>query len=535
MKWFLAIMAMMMTSSQAFVPHLSSSSSSSSLYAFSSSSSSNSPKKSIRDRTPQEWQRLVQSMVQAVVEAGPRAGPVRTLQGVRALQATLEEYLPNPRNQFRPAPFEPAKALRQLFERLGATYIKLGQFVASSPTLFPPEYVTEFQKCLDQTETLDFETKIKPILKQELGQNLNAIFESIDPIPLASASIAQVHKAVLKSDGSTVVLKVQKPGIDSLLKADLGFLKVSSELLEFVQPDWERTSLKNIASDIQSSMLEELDFVKESRNLQEFSDFLQREGFSSVATAPRVYPKYTTRKVLVMEYLDGVSLLDTKEMTSILQKLPGDEPKSLESTIVTALNVWTTSVQTMPWFHADVHAGNLLLLKQDGRVGFLDFGIVGKISGKTFTAVTELSQALTVGNYTAMAVALSNMGATSETVDIEQFASDLEQVTTRLLSVQPDVVLTEESIGVQVESEEITNLVLDFVKVTENNGLRLPREFGLLVKQSLYFDRYLKLLAPGLDVMDAMTATVEEASLLLEEDVNGGGGDVSKDKVVIDV
>jgi len=513
-------------------------------------------KKSIRDRTPEEWRVLVQSVLSAIVEAGPRAGPARTLQATRAVSDTLQEYIPTLRNGFRPksTTFKPAKALRQLFERLGATYVKLGQFIASSPTLFPAEYVTEFQKCLDQTETLDWNTSILPILESELGgsASLARLFSSIDSKPLASASIAQVHKAVLRETGEVVVLKIQKPGIDELLKADLGFLKVSSEILEFIQPDWERTSLKDIGADIQRSMLEELDFQKEATNLQEFRQFLQEQQLTSMATAPRVFPAYTTKKVLCMEYLDGVSLVDTDAMSDVLAKTSsnGAAPQTLESTIVTALNVWTTSVQTMPWFHADVHAGNLLLLKNDGRVGFLDFGIVGRVSPKTFNAVQELSTALAVGDYTAMAEALANMGATSEKVDIPKFASDLEKVMTKLMSVQPDVILDTTtpdmtSMSVAIEGEEVTNLLLEVVAVTENNGLRLPREFGLLVKQSLYFDRYLKILAPGLDVMNdervGLSSSSSAAAAMKGDQsvmgVNGSSSSKSKnnDDVVIDV
>jgi len=525
----------------------------------SSSSSSNSRlddllknqrnKKTVSDRTIDEWRALVQNVVTAIMEAGPRAGPARTLQATRAVSDTLQEYIPTLQNGFRPkSKFEPAVALRQLFERLGATYIKLGQFVASSPTLFPAEYVTEFQKCLDQTEKLDWDTKIRPILEKELGGSaaLTRLFSSIDSKPLASASIAQVHKAVLRETGETVVLKIQKPGIDELLKADLGFLKISSEILEFVQPDWERTSLKDIGGDIQRSMLEELDFQKEAQNLEEFRQFLQDQQLTSVATAPRVFPAYTTKKVLCMEFLDGVSLLDTDAMSDILAKTSSNSNNiapSLESTIVTALNVWTTSVQTMPWFHADVHAGNLLLLKNDGRVGFLDFGIVGRVSPKTFNAVQELSLALTVGDYTAMAEALANMGATSDEVNIPKFASDLEQVMGKLMSVQPDVLLdtTQDmaSMSVDVEGEEITNLMLDVVAVTENNGLRLPREFGLLVKQSLYFDRYLKILAPGLDVMNddrvGLSSSKENDMIVNEQAGSLSSNNNNNNDVVIDV
>merc|ERR1719223_259680 len=134
-----------------------------------------------------------------------------------------------------------------MFERLGATYIKFGQFIASSPTLFPAEYVLEFQKCLDKTEPLEWKV-IEDVVRKELcgGGKLDSVFESVEKVPLASASIAQVHAAKLKT-GEEVVLKVQKPRIDQSLKADLGFIYVASRVLEFLQPDFERTSLSAIA------------------------------------------------------------------------------------------------------------------------------------------------------------------------------------------------------------------------------------------------------------------------------------------------
>jgi len=316
---------------------------------------------------------------------------------------------------------------------------------------------------------------------------------------LASASIAQGHKATLKSTGDTVVLKIQKPNIEYSLKADLNFIYIASRILEFLQPDFERTSLSAIASDVRESMLEELDFEKEAGNVEQFREFLIREGLTKVATAPRIFREYTSKKLMVMEYLNGVSLLDPLVMSS-------SNSQNAEATVVTALNVWTQSVLTMPFFHADVHAGNLLSL-QDGRVGFIDFGIVGKISPAIFEAVTELSGALAVGDYEGMAKALCKMGATEKDVDIEKFGKDIESVLMSLNKVQPDVVvqLSQEGVvegaGVSVAEQEVTQVLLDVVKVTEENGLKLPREFGLLVKQSLYFDRFLKVLAPSVDVM----------------------------------
>jgi aarF domain-containing kinase len=180
----------------------------------------------------------------------------------------------------------------------------------------------------------------------------------------------------------------------------------------------------------------------------------------------------------------------------------------------------------MPWFHADVHAGNLLLL-EDGRIGFIDFGIVGRVSDKTFKAVNELSAALLVGDYRGMAQALCNMGATDASVDIDKFGHDIEVVMKRIASVQPDITVVQMQDGsmggsLDFDETEITNLLLELVDITEDNGLKLPREFGLLVKQSLYFDRYLKILAPDLDVMsDTRVKGLGEETANPPKQING--------------
>eukprot|EP00438_Fugacium_kawagutii_P000118 Skav218732 [mRNA] locus=scaffold1346:860741:872890:+ [translate_table: standard] len=212
-----------------------------------------------------------------------------------------------------------ARLLRRLFQRLGSTYVKLGQFIASMPWVIR-KFQTE--QCLDRTEPTSFQT-IKRSVEADLGRPLSELFASFDEEPLASASVAQVHAAVLKT-GERVAVKVQKPGVDRVLKADLGFLFIAARTLEFLSPELARTSLVDIVSEIRSSMLDELDFTKELDNVETFRRFLRQNGLERIAAAPRTtscfsWPSCGTlvvedaallHQVLTMELFTGVPLTD---------------------------------------------------------------------------------------------------------------------------------------------------------------------------------------------------------------------------------
>ncbi|MCC6373210.1 MAG: AarF/ABC1/UbiB kinase family protein, partial [Moraxellaceae bacterium] len=159
------------------------------------------------------------------------------------------------------------RLVRQTFEKLGATYVKLGQFVASSPSLFPADYVNEFQHCLDKTKPLPYKY-IRRVLEQELKQPLESIFSFIDESPLASASIAQVHAATLVT-GESVVVKVQKPDVENILLTDLNFIYWATRIFERIFPKIKFASLSAIVSEIQACMMEEVDFYKEADNIKQ--------------------------------------------------------------------------------------------------------------------------------------------------------------------------------------------------------------------------------------------------------------------------
>ncbi|MCB1302695.1 MAG: AarF/ABC1/UbiB kinase family protein [Leptospiraceae bacterium] len=379
-----------------------------------------------------------------------------------------------------PAP----EVLRKTFERLGTTYIKLGQFIASAPSVFPAEYVTEFQKCLDKTDPLPF-AEIERVLHKEFGKDPYQIFHSIDPHPLASASIAQVHCARLK-DGRDVVIKVQKPGVDDIILTDLNFLFLWAQVLEWLAPDFSRTSLKNIVSDMQKIMMEECDFIHEARNIREFEEFLNRTGNDRVIV-PTVHEKYSTAKVLTMDRLYGVPLTDLES----IRKYARDP----EETLIVALNTWFMSLMACDFFHADVHAGNLMVL-EDGRIAFIDFGIVGRISKKTWGGIQGLMESMESRNFNSMAESLIDIGATEGPVDRASFAADLEKVFKGMESLER-MAQTQE-----VEEQEMNRLLIDIAEAGQKNGIRFPREFALLIKQFLYFDRYIRILAPELRMFE---------------------------------
>lgn len=407
------------------------------------------------------------------IKSGLRVG-----QTARVLTTTgLSAGLGWARGQQAPAP----KVMRETFEKLGSTYIKLGQFIASSPSLFPDEYVREFQGCLDQVEALPFDY-IQATVEADLGQSLSAVYSDVERQPLASASIAQVHAARLIT-GEDVVIKVQKPGVQTVLLTDFNFLLVSTKLLEFFVPAVKRASLSAIVQEIQTTMLEECDFLKEANNIEEFRAFLVQTQ-NTMATAPQVYHEFTTPKVLTMERFYGVPLTD---LDSIRQYTANPE-----MTLVTALNTWFSSLTECQFFHADLHAGNLMVLR-DGRIGFIDFGIVGRIQPGTWQALVSFMEAQMTQDYRVMAASMAKIGVCDQDVNIDRLGADLRHLIETANKLDSDALMDPFA-----SEAEVNDLMLSMIDIGKTHGIRFPREFALLLKQFLYFDRYIQILAPDM-------------------------------------
>ena len=259
-------------------------------------------------------------------------------------------------------PITPEHA-RETLERLGPTFVKLGQVLSLRPDLVPVKYCEEFKKLQSHSKPLPFST-IQSVIEAELGKPLNKIFKKFSEKPLASASIAQAHRATLM-DGTEVVAKVQRPGIVPVMKQDIDIMLYIAAKID--KSKYKNIHATNIVEEFKEYTERELNFKFELGNIRLFAEFFKKDKKIII---PAGYTKYSTEKLLVMEHIDGVPLTNKKE---ILKRF---KPKELSRTFTSAL---ISQVMELNAFHADPHPGNLIAVKPN-KIAFIDFGIVGFLS-----------------------------------------------------------------------------------------------------------------------------------------------------------
>lgn len=379
--------------------------------------------------------------------------------------------------------------LRRTFERLGPTYIKFGQLIASSSGLFPDRYVREFQHCLDRVPPEPWPL-VRATLQQALGRPPEEVFAAIDPVPLASASIAQVYGVTLKApegeEGTAVarelVIKVQRRGLPALVRDDIGMLSIAAEILQQL-PRISNANPRGIVAEFERSLGEELDFLGEAARMDEWNRIMRELGRVDVA-APQPVHSLCSRELLTMERFRGVRVDDVDGI-----RARGISAEQAESKLIDGMHAWFQCLIRYGFFHGDVHAGNLLVL-DDGRIGFLDFGIIGRLSIERRRQIASYLLSFATKDFVLLAKTMTQMGVCEGKLtpsEWERFARDLEEAFSPFL-------------GGSVKAIDYSQVIPKMIRISRKHGTRLPSDFVLVTRQLLYFDRYARLLAPTLNL-----------------------------------
>lgn len=369
--------------------------------------------------------------------------------------------------------YSAARGARLAFEDLGPVYLKFGQMIASSPATFPPHVTDEFARCLDEVRPMSV-LRVWKILERELGAPPEEVFASIDPSPLASASIAQVHAARLRS-GEEVVVKVQRPGIERRIRPDVNLLGFVARVGMLFSAELRRANLLGIVRDFKRTLHEELDFGREADNIERFNALLEREGLASRARAPKVHRDLCTGHVLTMERFFGVRIDDGPGVNARVE----DPVQLLRDTS----EVFWTCVFLGGFFHGDIHAGNILVL-DDGALGYIDFGIVGSFSVEHRVALASWVAGMVSGSGEQMSVALREMGAVPETVDWPSFVADISECLLPMRSITFE------------KKDVLEQFFTGLRRIANKHNTLLPQAFVLLLKQLTYFGRYVTIHDP---------------------------------------
>jgi ubiquinone biosynthesis protein len=374
----------------------------------------------------------------------------------------------------------PERASRAL-QQLGPTFIKLGQVLSTRPDVLPERYLEAFQQLQDDVDPLPLE-HIEQQMQAELGDDWQQRFRHFDDAPLATASIAQVHKAVL-DDGTRVVCKVQRPGIGTKITSDLSILHwlAGRVLAEF--PEAQGLDLDGVLAEFERSITGELDFRAEARNIERFrADFAELD----IVRVPAVYDALSTERVLCLEYLDGVKIRDAREAGLDMDKVGARY-----------LQVAYTMLFEQGFFHGDLHPGNVLVLEGE-VIGLLDFGMCGSLTRSMKDSLVSLIFALERGDTRTIARIFFDIAIKSERVDYAAFEADVVRVVER------------NWVGTSVQSMQIGRFLADVTQGAVRHNVRAPHSYTMFFKALLTTEGLAKSLIPETDPLAAASPYIQK-------------------------
>ncbi|WP_292009665.1 AarF/UbiB family protein [Chryseobacterium sp.] len=366
--------------------------------------------------------------------------------------------------------------IRLALEELGPTFVKLGQTFSNREDLLPPEMVQELQKLQDKVDTVDM--NVEEILENEFDISVKDYFRYIQHSPLATASIAQVYKGELLN-GEPVILKIRKPDVQEVIEDDLLLIKDLERLLSAYSDIGVKLNLRQAISTFEKSLLEEVSLINEKNNIQQFVLNFKNNRETYV---PKIYDEFSNNNILCMEFIDGIKVTDK----SVLLENNIDPVRISE----VGLRLFVSQILDYGFFHADPHAGNILV-KKDGKVVFIDFGAVGKIQPNDKEILENLIVSFVAKNSHKIVRYLKKMAVSYEIPDERRFEGDVEDILNFIHSSSL------QEINVQV----IINKMKDILK---DNRLYMPDYFYLLFKGISLIEGVGRNINPDLDIVKSL-------------------------------
>ena len=344
--------------------------------------------------------------------------------------------------------------LREVFEELGPSFVKFGQLLSTRPDIVPPDIIAELRALQDDVRPFPFE-QAERVIEEELGNSIDRLFLDFEPIPVAAASIGQVHRATLPN-GSTVAVKVQRPGGARQVEADLALLYQAARLLKERVHAFDFVDARSLVDEFARQIRQELDYRLEGRNAEAF-----RRNFAGDphVQVPKVYWTYSRARVLTLEWLEGTQLADVDSLGLTL-------PERRDLAYLVA-ETWMTMIFRHGFFHGDPHPANVLVLKEAGTIGLVDFGAAGTLSDDDMTKLTRLFIDAASENVDMLPRRLADLGVRYPKEREQEFLAELREMYYRYY-------------GASLAEIDPIQVIREAFQLIYTMNLRLPTRYLLL-------------------------------------------------------
>ena len=376
-------------------------------------------------------------------------------------------------SSFKEKPTDMAARLRGVIEELGTTYIKFGQMLSTRYDLLPKEIITELSKLQDASPQIPFDT-VEKILNDAYG-NYHDVFAELDPVPLGSASIAQVHRGVT-TQGERVVVKVQRPNLLPLIRSDIDILNLIARVFDDNIEEIAYFNLPALIAEFERATISELNFNRERENI---AYFIQQYGNRPMFAFPEPLDALSRQNILVMRELRGQKITD----------LPHDDPNAkimADEILAIAFDmVFRDGV-----FHGDPHPGNVLAT-QDGKIGLLDFGLVGTFTKRQRQDFMRLVIAVQAGDNALVARTLLSLGHPTRRVILANLEAEIARILQKYLKSS-------------LKNLDIAAFAADFIAAGQTFGVQIPSEFTNAVRALISLEGIIQYLNPDLDLVDTL-------------------------------